>query len=254
MRELTRSFLEKAYDTISKGAFSGEPLYVTDEKVRNLTSQIPLLNVRDRAHLQETLLSISRRARAIKDPGRMADWLASRQTFGEAYSASYSAEVAAGVRLVEQSTSKSMTGNRARPTPIVFYLVSSHQNPAKDHEPLQGTVLIDRFWRSASGGDERIADYVRANGTLTVQEAIQGPYWLLTRPNCHHWLQPVSTEEVLRIGSDSGVRAAHPECQRGARRDFKDDHERYVRRERMYVKVRAGVRSLLPLAVPRIHI
>lgn len=258
MRELTRSFVEAAYEAVSEGALSGEPLYVTDAKVRNLVEQVPLLNVRDRAHVLRKLLDVSRRARAIRDPRRMADWLTSRATFGEVYSASYSAEVAAGVREAEGAVVKDLSLNRGRTSPKIFYLVSSHQNPAEGHAKLQGSVLIDRFWRSALGDDlglaKRIESYVGANSTLTVQESMQGPYWLMTRPNCHHWIEPVPTEEVLAIGSDEGVRSAHPESQTGARRDFKDDHERYVRRERMLSEVRSSVMAKLPASVPRIHI
>jgi hypothetical protein len=258
MRELTRSFVEAAYDVIGEGALSGEPLYVTDGKIKNLVDQVPLLNVRDRAHVKERLLDVSRRARAIHDPRRMAEWLTSRSTFGEIYSASYSAEVAAGIRVVEGTVVKGLSANRGRSIPTVFYLISSHQNPAKDHAELQGTVLIDRFWRSALGGDASLIamvdSYIASNSTLTVQEAMQGPHWLLTRPNCHHWLEPMQTEEVLRLGSDAEVKAAHPESQTGARRDFPDDHARYVRRERMLSKVRTSVMAKLPRSVPRIHI
>lgn len=257
MRELTRSFVEAAYEVIGEGALSGEPLYVTDAKIRNLVEQVPLLNVRDRAHVRQKINEISRRARAIHDPRRMAEWLTSRSTFGEIYSASYSAEVAAGVRVVENTVTKGMSLNRGMSLPKIFYLVSSHQNPAEGHAKLQGTVLIDRFWRSALGDDEdsiaKVESYISSNGTLTVQEAMQGPYWLLTRPNCHHWLLPLDTDEVIKLGSDRLVNAAHPEAT-GGHRDFKDDHARYVRREKMFVKVRSGILAKLPTSVPRIHI
>ena len=78
---------------------------------------------------------------------------------------------------------------------VVFYLVSSHQNPAKGHEPLQGTVLVDAYWRAALDGDEaslrKVERYVLEKKPLTVQKAMGEPYWLITRPNCMHRLIPL---------------------------------------------------------------
>ena len=86
---------------------------------------------------------------------------------------------------------------RNKDEPVVFYLVSSHQKPQPAHEPLQGTVLVDRFWREASAYDERVERYVKARKVRSVQWAMGAPHYLITRPNCRHYLIPLKTGEVV---------------------------------------------------------
>ena len=95
---------------------------------------------------------------------------------------------------------KGLASNRDRSDPVVFYLVSSHQKPQPAHKDLQGKRLVDRFWRSALEGNDRldeVARYVKGNGIRTVQWACGAPHYLLTRVNCHHVLIPLHTSDVL---------------------------------------------------------
>ena len=99
-------------------------------------------------------------------------------------------------RTAETYVASRMKMQRGRAEPIVLYLVSRHQKPQPAHEPLQGTVLVDRFWRAITNSDPRVESYVAAHKTKTVQWAMGAPHYLLTRPNCKHYLIPIRTDEA----------------------------------------------------------
>lgn len=94
----------------------------------------------------------------------------------------------------------------------VFYLLSSHSNPALGHAPYQGQIFVDRFWRVTTGGDKRVQAYIRNHDTMTVQEIIKEPVYMITRPYCKHFFIELNTEEVLNNGLKR-VRSNHPEAQ-----------------------------------------
>lgn len=81
----------------------------------------------------------------------------------------------------------------------VFYLCSSHEKPAKDHEGYEGRVYISEDWenRCAEADRASIRAYVKRNGTRTVEWVTGAPVYMIFRPNCKHYFIPVSVEEVL---------------------------------------------------------
>lgn len=82
---------------------------------------------------------------------------------------------------------------------LIFWLVSSFGDSAKDHVDYQGKIYIDRDWESMVDEETRkqVQDYISANGTLIKQDVEEGDPYLTTRPNCRHRWMPMSTEEVL---------------------------------------------------------
>lgn len=94
----------------------------------------------------------------------------------------------------------------------VFYLLSSHSNPALGHAEYQGQIFVDRFWKSVTGKDKRVQAYIRNHDTKTVQEIIKEPVYMITRPYCKHFFIELDTEEVLNNGLKK-VRQNHPEAQ-----------------------------------------
>ena len=81
----------------------------------------------------------------------------------------------------------------------VFYLCSTHINPAKDHADWEGKVYIASDWRSRIDADMhgKIEAYVRNHNVKTVEWVTGEPVYLITRPNCKHYFIEVSVEEVL---------------------------------------------------------
>ena len=81
----------------------------------------------------------------------------------------------------------------------VFYLCSTHVNPAKDHAEWEGKIYIHEDWKERTDPDMhgKIAAYVRNHDIRTVQWVTGEPVWLIYRPNCKHYLVEVPVETVL---------------------------------------------------------
>lgn len=81
----------------------------------------------------------------------------------------------------------------------IFYLCSSHINPAKDHADWEGKIYVDEDWmdKCDDSDKKRIAAYIRNHKIVSVQWVTGAPVWLVYRPNCKHYLIPVSVDEVL---------------------------------------------------------
>ena len=81
----------------------------------------------------------------------------------------------------------------------VFYLCSSHINPAKDHADWEGKIYIAADWTSRCDPDMhgKIEAYVRNHDIRTVEWVTGEPVYLVTRPNCKHYLIEIPIEEVL---------------------------------------------------------
>ena len=81
----------------------------------------------------------------------------------------------------------------------IFYLCSSHINPAKDHKDWEGKVYVNEDWETRCDQDMhgKIEAYIRNHDVKTVQWVTGEPVYLVTRPNCKHYFVPVSVEEVL---------------------------------------------------------
>lgn len=90
--------------------------------------------------------------------------------------------------------------NRHYENPRVFYLASSHNDCAKDHADYQGKIYIDEKWKDLVKDLDlkiKILQYVNANNVKTFQWVIGKPVWLITRPNCRHYMKSLTTEDVL---------------------------------------------------------
>lgn len=78
----------------------------------------------------------------------------------------------------------------------IFYVASSHVDSAKDHEPWQGKIYVDRYWHNYDT-DGKLAEYIRQNDIKTVQWVTGKPVWFITRPNCRHYFTEYSIDDVL---------------------------------------------------------
>lgn len=89
----------------------------------------------------------------------------------------------------------------------IFYLCSSHINPAKDHAEWEGKIYVHEDWEERVGDNpdlaSRIRAYIKNHKIKTVQWVTGEPVWLCTRPNCAHFLKEVSIDEVLNNGVKS---------------------------------------------------
>lgn len=96
----------------------------------------------------------------------------------------------------------------------VFYLCSSHSNPACGHAEYQGMIYVDRFWRNTLKDNPKLQDevaaYIKNHSCKTVQEMCHAPVFLITRPYCKHYFIPIPVDEVLH-SSLNKIKKDHPE-------------------------------------------
>lgn len=78
----------------------------------------------------------------------------------------------------------------------IFYIASSHSDSAKDHEPYQGKIYVDRYWNNYDT-DGKLSEFIRNNGIKTVQWVTGAPVYFITRPNCRHYFTTYTIDEVL---------------------------------------------------------
>lgn len=84
----------------------------------------------------------------------------------------------------------------------IFYLCSYYGDCAKDHADFQGKIYFDADWRDNVDDEElkkEIEAYIYQNNLMSVQAVTTQDPWLTTRPNCRHYFQFVSIEDVLGV-------------------------------------------------------
>lgn len=90
---------------------------------------------------------------------------------------------------------------------VVFYISAYFGDCAPDHAELNGKLFCDEKWESMAPKDriDEIRDYIESNKIMTVQEAMGEPYYYTTRPNCRHYFQYISIDEVLGAKTQKDV-------------------------------------------------
>lgn len=71
-----------------------------------------------------------------------------------------------------------------------FYYCTAHKDCAAGHRDYQGKV----YYRRLDNYSDAEMDFIRENGLMAVEDVVNGPVWLVIRPNCKHRLVPVSFE------------------------------------------------------------
>ena len=193
---------------VGKALLKSGTLLSAREAVSAVLGSLPWLDVRMKADVAREAEALARSAMMVaKAKPWELPWFISYRIDGvmKAFNRAYKK---AWKRTARTYIGSQMKLQRGREDPVVFYLVSSHQKPQPAHEPLQGIVLIDRYWNEVTGGDQRIASWLKTHKVHTLQWAMGAPHYLITRPNCRHYLMALSTAEV--VGSTlKQIRARH---------------------------------------------
>ena len=82
----------------------------------------------------------------------------------------------------------------------IFFLCSAHGDCAEDHLEWQGRLYVDKDWRKQVSDNmqkQKIQEFISANQIKKFQWVIGNPVWLITRPNCRHYFQPLTSEEAM---------------------------------------------------------
>lgn len=87
----------------------------------------------------------------------------------------------------------------------VFYLCSSHVNPAEDHADWEGKLYVKERWAEMiqdSRTRAAVRRFIRSRRIRTVEWVTGEPVYMVYRPNCKHYLMPVKTSDALRTSVD----------------------------------------------------
>lgn len=98
----------------------------------------------------------------------------------------------------------------------LFFLVSKHDDCAKDHEDYQGKIYVNENWRSMTK-DPRVAMYISTNRIRTFQWVTGNPVYMITRPYCRHYFREVSASEVLSNSVNALLNKHHMHEKEGER-------------------------------------
>jgi hypothetical protein len=85
-------------------------------------------------------------------------------------------------------------------TQNVFFIVNSFADCADDHKHLQGKIYYDKRYKSFNlpkEVKEQVAKIIKDKDMLSMQDAIDEPFWLTTRPNCRHRFVPITLEQAM---------------------------------------------------------
>ena len=87
---------------------------------------------------------------------------------------------------------------------LIFFVASYYGDCAPDHADYQGKIYVVDGWETIAPKKrhDEIDAYIKAHKIMTVEEVTNTAPYLTTRPNCRHFLQPLSIDEVLGITND----------------------------------------------------
>lgn len=88
---------------------------------------------------------------------------------------------------------------------VIFYIAAYFGDCAIDHVGYQGKIYYDANYESIAPKElhDEIKAYIDSNKLMSVQEVKAGPVYLTTRPNCRHYFQYISIDEVLAIKNNN---------------------------------------------------
>lgn len=107
---------------------------------------------------------------------------------------------------IQQDIGKNMV-ETGQASGVVFYISAFFGDCAPDHALLNGKLFCDEKWESMCPKDrlDEVREYIESNKIMTVQEAMGEPYYYTTRPNCRHYFQYISIDEVLGAKTEEQV-------------------------------------------------
>lgn len=118
-------------------------------------------------------------------------------------------------------------------TQNVFFIVNSFADCADDHKHLQGKIYYDDRYKAFAlpkEVKEQITNIINQKKLMSMQDAIEKPNWLTTRPNCRHRFVPITIEQAL---GDTNALLEKLKLKKGTYKDWKyelSQELRYIER------------------------
>lgn len=103
-------------------------------------------------------------------------------------------------RTVIQNLATEKLNNSTDQLGIIFYLASEHSDCADDHANYQGKIYVKRNWETIIKQAElvpRIREFINSKQLMAIEDVMEKPIWLTTRPNCRHYFIPITIKQAL---------------------------------------------------------
>lgn len=175
---------------VAKSLEENKTLQKISDGLRDIVNSYIGLNRNERYDLYINAYKVARSARAAKDWHKT---LGMSKNFDKVVRATRRVKGSSELRHKKREVRAKLRDD------TVFFLCSTHSNPAEDHKDYQGKIYVDRFWRLKTSGEDyyKVMSYIKNHDIVTVQEIMGSPVYLCTRPYCKHFFIPLQTSEVL---------------------------------------------------------
>jgi len=130
---------------------------------------------------------------------------------------------------------------------VVFYITSFYGDCAKDHADFQGKIYYDSNWKDNAPKDriDEIENYIDSKGLKSVQEVMDAPAYLTTRPNCRHYFTAIDIDTVLGAKTNSDVSKLRAERNLNFNGKYKPEKYEALQKQRLNErKIRAEKRNI----------
>lgn len=119
---------------------------------------------------------------------------------------------------------------------VIFYIAAYFGDCAKDHVDYQGKIYVSENWRSVAPKQrlDEIESYINSNKIMTVQD-VMGPNgnYFTSRPNCRHYFQYISIDEVLGIKNNSDLNQKREENNLNFNGKYKPEKYEALQKQRL---------------------
>ena len=223
-----KGLMKQAFSYMCRALNSGYKLNRIKEDIRELVNSYKGLTRNERYELYAAIYNVCRACYYMDDKNK---GLSFRKNYDKVLSAARRVYMHERLRVKKGIVRAHLSAGHT-----IFFMCSKHNNPADDHKDYQGKIYIDRFWRTKVSGIyySAVLDYVSKNEPMTIQEVMEGPVWLCTRPYCRHYFIPVATEDVLGATVLSDL---IEEYNLKHRLSLYDDEDYYELRNKVYRKL-----------------
>lgn len=186
-----KSLVKQTFLYITRALSEGYTLNKVNKDLRKLVNSYPGLNKNERYSIYREVYVL---IRATRHSENWEKKIAKRETYDDVLRVIRKADKNVKLRAKKAMTRASLNGSEN-----VFFMCSIHNKCRELHKPYQGQIFVDRFWRSKVSGKEyySVLSYIKNHKTMTVQEAMQEPIWLVTADYCKHYFIPLDTGTVL---------------------------------------------------------
>lgn len=95
-----------------------------------------------------------------------------------------------------------------------IWLCSTHGDPAVGHKDYQGKYYVDE------NAPRDVLEYARIKGFKSYQWVIDSPVYMITRPNCRHYMTSLPMDYVMKTDPSTALSELHMRYDEGKRGSF----------------------------------